>query len=252
MPETLQLIAEARGAAFEHRFDQAARLASDVLDRLPTCLAALRILAWAELELDADDEPKALAAFQQCVALDPEDALAYVGQAIWYQQRHDNESAIRNWVHAWELDPQNQAIRRALVKLTGELPESPLADAIGLLRAHREDEAADLLRQLRRERTDPVVALKLISALWASGAQREAFDVALAVHASHPQSVKGALYVAALEDRAGRTLRSREAIARAEQVDPGLTLFSDLVRQVGLENALDQHRASRTPLAAAR
>ena len=44
----------------------------------------------------------------------------------------------------------------------------------------------------------------------------------------------------------------REAIARAEQVDPGLTLFADLVRQVGLENALDQHRASRTPLAAAR
>jgi hypothetical protein len=29
-------------------------------------------------------------------------------------------------------------------------------------------------------------------------------------------------------------------------------LFADLVRQVGLENALDQHRASRTPLAAAR
>ena len=108
------------------------------------------------------------------------------------------------------------------------------------------------MRQLRRERSDSVVALKLITALWASGAQREAFDVAVALHASHPQSVKSALYVAALEDRAGRTLRSREAIARAEQVDPGLTLFADLVRQVGLENALDQHRASRTPLAAAR
>src|SRR5712692_7819796 len=81
MPEILQLIAEARGAAFEHRFDQAARLASGVLDRLPTCLAALRILAWAQLELDADDEPTALATFQQCAALDAEDPLAYVGQA---------------------------------------------------------------------------------------------------------------------------------------------------------------------------
>ena len=252
MPEILQLIAEARGAAFEHRFDQAARLASGVLDRLPTCLAALRILAWAQLELDADDEPTARNTFQLCVAIDPEDPFAYVGQAIWYQQRRDNQSAIRLWIQAWELDPQNQAIRRALVKLTGELPESTLAETLGLLRAHREDDAADLLRQLRRERTDSAVALKLITALWASGAQREAFDVAVAVHASHPQSVKAALYVAALEDRAGRTLRSREAIARAEQVDPGLTLFADLVRQVGLENALDQHRASRTPLAAAR
>jgi len=252
MSDILQLIAEARGAAFEHRFDQAARLAGRVLDRLPTCLAALRILGWAQLELDVDDEPTALLTFRQCVALDPEDALAYVGQAIWHQQRHDLESAIRMWVHAWELDPDKQAIRRALVKLTGELPESMLADAIGLMRNHREDDAADLLRQLRRERTDAAVALKLISALWANGAQREAFDLARAVHTSHPQSVKAALYVAALEDRAGRTLRSREAISRAEQVDPGLTLFADVVRQVGLQNALDQHHASRTPLAATR
>ena len=64
--------------------------------------------------------------------------------------------------------------------------------------------------------------------------------------------MKAALYVAALEDRAGRTLRSREAIARAEQVDPGLTLFADVVRQVGLQAALDLHRASRASLAGAR
>lgn len=252
MPEILQSLAEARGAAFEHRFDKAARLASGVLDRLPTCLAALRILAWAQLELDLDDESTVLDAFEKCAAFDPEDPLAYVGQAIWYQQRRDDTSAIRQWVRAWELDAQNQAIRRALVKLTGELPESLLADAIGLLRAHREDEAAELLRQLGRDRSDSVVALKLITALWTGGAQREAFDVALALHASHPQSVKAALYVAAMEDRAGRTLRSREAIARAEQVDPGLMLFSDLVRQVGLQNAMDQHRASRMPLATTR
>ncbi|HEY0584172.1 MAG TPA: hypothetical protein VGE94_18450, partial [Chloroflexota bacterium] len=69
---------------------------------------------------------------------------------------------------------------------------------------------------------------------------------------AHPASVKAALFVGALEDRAGRTLRSREAIARAEQADPGLTLFADTVRQVGLQTALDLHRASRAPLAAAR
>src|SRR5205085_6797575 len=161
-------------------------------------------------------------------------------------------SAIRMLIHAGELDPDKQAIRRALVKLTGDLPESSLADAIGLLHARREDDAVDLLRQLRRERPEAAVALKLITALWASGAQREAFDVALVVHASHPQSVKAALYVAALEDRAGRTLPSREAIARAEQVDPGLTLFGEVVRQVGLQAALDLHRASRTPIAASR
>src|ERR671934_8028 len=106
---------------------------------------ALRILAWAQLELD-DDE--ALATFERCAAYDPEDALAHVGQAIWYQQRRDDAAARRHWQRAWELDPDNQAIRRALVKLSGELPESPLAEAIALLRSGRADEAVDILRRL--------------------------------------------------------------------------------------------------------
>jgi tetratricopeptide (TPR) repeat protein len=249
MSEILKLIADARRAAFERHFEDAAALAARALDRLPACLAASRILAWAQLELEDD---AALATFERCAAYDPEDALAHVGQAIWYQQRRDNDAALRHWLRALELDPYNQAIRRALVKLTGELPESPLADAISLLRRGRPDEAVEGLRALRAERSDPAVALSLIGALWEAGAQREAFELALAVLASHPEIVKAALYVAALEDRAGRTLRSREAIARAEQADPGLTLFADVVRQVGLQPALDLHRAARTPLAAAR
>lgn len=249
MSEILNLIANARQAAFEQRFEDAAALALRALDRFPTCLAGLRILAWAQLELEDD---AALATFEKCAGYDPEDALAQVGQAIWYQQRRDNDAALGKWVRALELDPHSQAIRRALVKLTGELPESPLADAVSLLRTGRADEAVDALRALRSERSDPAVGLSLITALWAAGAQRDAFELAIAVLTSHPEVVKAGLYVAALEDRAGRTLRSREAIARAEQVDPGLTLFADVVRQVGLQPALDLHRAARTPLAAAR
>jgi tetratricopeptide (TPR) repeat protein len=249
MPEILNPIASACRAAFAHRFDQAAAQVMVVLERQPASLPALRLLAWSQLELEDD---QSLTTFERCAAFDPEDALAYVGMAIWYQQRRQLDAAVRNWVRAWELDPQNQAIRRVLVKLTGELPESALADAIGLLRASREDESAEILRHLRKERDDTAVELVLMAALWASGAYREAFDVAVAVHAGHPESVKAALYVAALEDRAGRTLRTREAIARAEQVDPGLKLFADVVREVGLQPAVDQHRTTRPPLAAAR
>src|ERR1700738_1383100 len=125
MPNTTTLIAEARSAAFDHRFDAAARIASSVLVRRPTCLLALRILAWAQLEQNDD---AALETFAQGAAHDPEDALAFVGQAIWYQQHDQKDAAVRHWVRAWELDPHNQAIRRVLVKLTGELPESQLAD----------------------------------------------------------------------------------------------------------------------------
>src|SRR4051812_12975828 len=131
MPDILNLIVDAGRAAADHQFEAAAAKASAVLARLPTCLSALRILAWAQLELGQDD---ARATFERCAALDPEDVLAYVGQAIWLQQRGDDAAATEYWVRAWELDPHNQSIRRALVKLTGELPESAVADAIGLLR----------------------------------------------------------------------------------------------------------------------
>lgn len=246
MSEILNLIAEARGAAFDHRFDDAARHASAVLDRLPTCLVALRTLAWAQLELDDD---AALDSFQLCAEYDPEDALAHVGQAIWYQNHDQDEAAMAEWVRAWELDPQNQAIRRGLVKLSGELPDSALADAIALLRDGRNHDAIQALLPLRG---DPAVDVALMGALWRAGAQHDAFELALTVAAQQPRNPKAALFVAALEDRNGRTLRSREAIVRAEQVDPGLALYGDVVRQVGLQTALDLHRASRAPVAAAR
>jgi len=250
MSEILNLIAAARAAALEQRFDAAARHATALLERLPTCLVALRTLAWAQLELDDD---RTLATFQRCVEHDPEDALAHVGQAIWYQQHDQDELAAAEWTRAWELDPHNQNVRRGLARLTGELPESALADAVSLVRTGRADEAVPLLKELRTHAgRDIAVEVSLIGALWASGAQREAFDVALGVLNRHPGCVKAALFVAALEDRAGRTLRSREMIARAEQVDPGLEMFADVVRHVGLEPALDLHRASRASLAGAR
>lgn len=247
MSDILNQIAQARRAIADEQFDTAEVRASAVLDQFPSCLAAWRMLAWAQLELDKEE---AGASFERCAALDPEDALAYVGQAICDQQRGDKAAATQHWLRAWELDPHNQAIRRGLVSLTGELPESGLADAIGLVRGGRLAEAIELLRPMRDESSDVTIALTLIGALWGSGAQREAFDLATAVYSANPTSVKAALFVGALEDRAGRTLRSREAMARAEQIDPGLLLFAETVRQVGLESTLEI-RASWAPLAAA-
>lgn len=248
MSETQTLITQARDAALERRFDLAARRAREILGQLPTCLSALRILAWAQLEQEQDE---AIETFERCAELDPEDALAFVGQAIWHQQRGEDESARHFWQCAWELDPDNQAIRRALVKLSGDLPESAFADAVGLMRHGHLEDAVDLLRAVYRQRQDASVAASLMSALAAWGAQHEAAQLAALVYGRGGQSVKAALLVAALEDRAGRTLRSREAIARAEQADPGLVLFAEVVRQAGLESAVDLHRATRTPAFAA-
>ena len=50
-------LADARAAALDGRFDVAAELAERILASSPTCLAALRILAWAQLELGDDRAP---------------------------------------------------------------------------------------------------------------------------------------------------------------------------------------------------
>jgi tetratricopeptide (TPR) repeat protein len=248
MSDFLSPIAEARTAALDGRFDDAADLATRILADSPSCLVAQRILAWAQLELGDD---RALESFVTCAAIDPEDALAHAGQAIFHEQRFDTAAAIQSWTRAWELDPHNQAIRRALVKLSGELPESLLADGIGLLRADRPDEAAEVLQQASAERRE-AASLARLDALWLAGQWRQAFDLALTVLSKQPRSVKAMLYVAALEDRTGRTLHSRELLCRAEQSDPGLILFADVVRHIGLQPALDLARANRGPLLAAR
>jgi tetratricopeptide (TPR) repeat protein len=242
------LLARARSAAVEHRFDEAARLAHQVLTRLPSCLVALRVLAWAQLELG---EERALAAFERCAELDPEDARAEVGQAIWHQQRDHEAEAVDHWVRAWELDPHDQPIRRALARLTGELPESLLAEGIGLLRVGRWEEAAETLRQVcSADRSNLAASLGLITAWRTLGAYGQADDLAIALHTMAPSCIKGLLYVAAIEDAEGRTLRGRELLARAEQADPGLALFGDLARD--LFPVPDTTRPSRPALAAAR
>jgi tetratricopeptide (TPR) repeat protein len=232
MAEFPSVIAQACAAIQDGRFERAAELANRVLERSPSCLAALRALAWAQLELANES---ALITFQRCSAIDPEDALAHVGQAIWYEQRDMTETAIQSWTRAWELEPQNQDIRRALVRLTGDLPDSALADGIALARAGRHDEAADALRRLSAgSKPDPAAALPLLTTLWMLGARRAAGELAGLVLSHNPQCVKALLFVAALDDAAGRTLRSRDLLARAEQADPGFVLFAETVHLLGL------------------
>jgi len=248
MLDRLTTIADARSAALERRFEVAAELAKGALEASPNCLPALRVLAWAQLELGDDHAPTT---FQACLAIDPEDALAHVGQAIWHQQRQDAPAASAAWTTAWQLDPQNQDIRRALVKLTGELPDSMLVEATALLRAERFEEADELLQRAHAEQP-ATAALARLDAAWGMRDYRRVGELAAAVLANQPHCVKPVLYLAALEERAGRTLRSRELLARAEHADPGLVLFGDLVHRIGLQPAFDLHRANRGAILAVR
>ncbi|MDQ3808999.1 MAG: hypothetical protein M3336_01785, partial [Chloroflexota bacterium] len=189
MPDVLAMIAASCTAAVERRFEDAAVLAAQALESAPACLPALRTLAWAQLELG---DERALNTLQACSSYDPEDSLAHVGVAIFLQQREQTEAAAHAWEQAWELDPHNQSIRRALVNLTGDLPDSPLAEGISLLRAERFEEAEALLESASSAR--PAAApLARLDALWGMGQWRRAFDLAVSVAVDQPRSVKAML-----------------------------------------------------------
>lgn len=243
MADTMALIAEARQAAFDSRFPEAANIAQDVLHQLPSCLPALRTLAWAQSSLEDD---AALDTFQACSTLDPEDPLAEAGQAIWFERHGMVPQALAKWNRAFELNPLDQQVRREIVRLGGELPETPLAEGCALVREGRFDAATAPLRLAAASNPNDVAApLVLSSALWQVGGKQQAYNLATTVLAQRPQCVRAILYAVAVEVGSGRTLRTRELLARAEQVDPGLQINWGIVQEVGLEQVVERHLAGR-------
>lgn len=250
MADFAALIDEVRSAALEGRFFDAANGAQRILDVHPVCLPALRALGWAQLSISDDG---AFETFQQCANVDPEDPLAEVGQAMWLEHRGHPERAVGKFISAWEREPHDQRIRKEVVRLGGEFPDSPLAEGIGLLQDGRNDAAANALRMAAAQHpADPAAPLALATALWRLGGKQQAYNLASTVLTSRPHCVKAILYVVAVEAASGRLLRTRELITRAEQVDPGFGIYGSVVREVGLEQVLERHHASRQPGAFAR
>lgn len=243
MPELAETLASAREAAMQQRFEQAADLARSALHACQSCLLAHRILAWAQLRLGDDG---ALTSFQQCAQLDPEDALAEVGQAMCHEAQGAPDVAVAHFLRAWELDPQDQRIRKEVVRLGEDFPDSPLADGIAALNAGRADAAVGPLRQAAANNPNDLAApLALATALWRVDGKQQAHNLASTVLAVRPYNVKALLYVLAVEADSGHLLRTRELAARAEQVDPDLTLHAHLVKETGLAPVLERLRPGR-------
>jgi Flp pilus assembly protein TadD len=233
VPEVSDLLAEARHAALEGDSFDAANLARRVLATHPSAIAALRIQGWAQLNLNDDN---AFDSFQTCASLDPTDPLAQVGQAIWFEKKGMLAQALERFIRAWELDPSDQRIRKEVVRLGGEFPESALAEGLLLLQAGRYEDATSQLRVAAAGSTTDVAGpLSLATALWRLGGRQQAYNLATTVLTARPQCVKAILIVVAVESSSGRLLRTRELMARAEQVDPGFTVYGEWLAEVGLE-----------------
>ena len=89
-------------------YQGAAHASAAILADRPNCLLALRIQAYATLELGW--LPAAEASFRSCASIDPEDELAHIGLAMCAEQQGELDQASAEFCRAWELAPNDPAI----------------------------------------------------------------------------------------------------------------------------------------------
>lgn len=72
----------------------------------PESAVGWRVLGWARLRSDTDDEA-ARAAFERSLELDPKDDNSYVGLGAYYRRADDLDKASEMYAKAIELEPEN-------------------------------------------------------------------------------------------------------------------------------------------------
>ncbi len=203
----------------------------EILKQQPNNLFAHRLLATMALETGSRE---AMQHFQQCAAIDPQDPLAEVGQAVVAEQNRVTESALRHFQRAAELDPSDARIQEELERLGGEFHETPLAQGVAQLQSGDTAAAVETLRDGGAGSDDVALKLTLARALWQRGANDQALVLAMQVLSTHPYSIAALMFLLAAETKRGRALRVRELHMRAEAVDPGFNLHLDLANSLGL------------------
>lgn len=236
MADILEQLTAARDAARQGDFAEARGTASEILASNPHCLLALRLQGWAELELGLEE---ALATFRACAAIDPLDPLAEVGMALVEEDRAQLAEALRHFVRAYELDAADQRIRVEIRRLGAELPETRLADGLSLLCEGSYERAIEALRAAAAAAPDdPAARLGLARALWSVGAREQVTNLCTSILATLPNCLEALIYLVAAELAQGRTLRTRELLARLDAVDPGHVFSERLLEETGVSRAV--------------
>ena len=226
MASVLQQLKVARRSARNGDRSAARALCLEILKRQPNCLLAHRLLAWIGLDTGGRET---ITHLQQCAAIDPEDPLAEVGQAIYAELNGVSESALQHFSRAAELDPDDERIQGEIARLGGSFEDTGLSLGVQRLRAGDAKSAADVLRDAAvTSPSDAAIKLALARSLWILGLYEQAVGLATQVSATHPLSIASLMFSLAAEIRRGRGLRARELQSRVEAIDPGFILHADL------------------------
>jgi len=210
----------------EGRYDEVTTHGRYILEHYPKYLEVYRVLGEAMLE--AGHENQAEDMFLRVLSGDPENFVAHAGLSVIYDRRNDLDKAIWYMERAFELAPDNPAIRNELRHLygrkTGVEPGRLDLTRAGLARLYIRGghyrRAIEELRALLEEEPDRVdLQVALAEALWRNDQRVQAEEVCLDILERLPLCLKANLILGEIYTRTGRE-EGKECLARAEALDP--------------------------------
>ncbi len=247
------------------RYDEVLAHGRHILQHYPKYLATYSVMGKAMLEAAQDRFAEDM--FKRVLSGDPENYLARVGMSIVYDRQGDLEKAHWHMEQAFELAPDNGAIRSELRRLYGrrdgvepgrlDLTRGALARlyARGALYPRAIEELRTLLKE-DPQRIDLRIALAEV--LWRNEQRVQAEEVCLQVLDELPYCLKANLILGEIYTRTGRA-EGRECLQHAEALDPesrvAVELLGDasplpsrVVRVTLLEYTLPEERPEWMPV----
>jgi tetratricopeptide (TPR) repeat protein len=230
-----ELLADAQTALEEGRHQEATVACRHVLRDYPDSVTAMRLLGESYLEAGRSEE--AGRAFEKVLGIDPYNVLARVGLGVLAEDRGEDERAIAQFRHAWEVAPTLPQLRSELVRLYrkrygvgGRLRMTRIA--LANLHAHNEDlpRAIRQFQQLFDEEPGrPDVTIGLAESLWRHGDRTEAAEHCRRLLAERPRLVRPALILAAIQGDSGDAAAATATLETVRPFDPDAVVARDLL-----------------------
>ncbi|HYI16458.1 MAG TPA: tetratricopeptide repeat protein [Thermomicrobiales bacterium] len=233
-------------------YGSATTTCAQLVSQFPGYASAHRLLGDAYREQGQPDAAER--AFAASLTRNPRHPATCLGLGLIAEDQGANEAALAFCQVAWELAPNQSALREPLTRVSlrrygsdGELQLTHAAlaqmhaSASRLRRAVAEYRLA--LAQLPA-RVD--LQLGLLEALWRLGSESEALQLARGIVEQYPECAPALVILTDLEQRGGNTRRADELLKRLRAVDPDGAIVAGMLP---LNARADQQFLSLSPAA---
>ncbi|MGQ9681780.1 MAG: tetratricopeptide repeat protein [Anaerolineae bacterium] len=200
-------------------------LCQAILRRYPRYARCYRILGQAYMGLAEYEEAARL--FRRALGVDPEDALAYAGLGVIFEERGLLDEAIWQLQRAYELSPGREVLRRELTRLYERrgVPVRVQMTRAALARIYARGglwnkAIAELRELLLREPYRLDLRASLARTLWRARRRREAADAAMGIIDQAPNCLVALLILGTWWCQEGRDPEGRALLLAAQELDP--------------------------------